>query len=101
MLLPSENIPEAKLFSYDKLGHVGVFAILYLLLVWGLSRQNQNQRLSEKSNFIALSISIIYSTSLEVLQIVVPGRVFDLNDIIANSSGILAGLIIFLFLNKK
>jgi len=101
MLLPSDSIPDAKLFSYDKLGHLGVFAILYLLLAWGFSRQNQNEVANNKSKYLALTISIVYSTALEFLQKVIPGRSFDLYDIIANSSGIFAGLIIFSILNKK
>jgi VanZ family protein len=101
MLLPSENIPDSKLFSYDKFGHLGVFALLYLFLVWGLSKQNQYQVIRNKSKFWALTISIVYSTALEFLQILIPGRAFDLFDIVANSSGIFTGLIIFSFLNKK
>ena len=100
MLLPSENIPDVKVFSYDKLGHLAVFAILYLLLAWGFTKQNQNKA-DNKSKYLALTISIVYSTSLELLQKLVPGRAFDLYDIIANSSGIFTGLIIFSFLNKK
>ena len=100
MLLPSKNIPDVKVFSYDKLGHLGVFAILFLLLAWGFTKQYKNEA-GNKSTYIALTISIVYSTALELLQKFIPGRAFDLYDIIANSSGIFTGLIIFLFLNKK
>ncbi len=101
MLLPTDNLPGSKLLSYDKLAHLGVFALLYLFLVWGLSKQNQYQGIRNKSNNLALTISIVYSTALEFLQILIPGRSFDWYDIIANSSGIFTGLIIFSFLNKK
>lgn len=101
MLLPSDKIPDAKILSYDKLGHLGVFTILYLLLAWGFSKQNQSEVANNKSKYFALTISIVYSTSLEFLQKLIPGRSFDWYDIIANSSGIFAGLIIFSFLNKK
>jgi glycopeptide antibiotics resistance protein len=72
-----------------------------VILAWGFSRQKQNKVANNKSKYFALTISLVYSTSLEFLQKVIPGRYFDVYDIIANSSGIFAGLIIFSFLNKK
>ena len=95
MLIPSDNIPDSKLFSYDKIGHLGVFAILSFLLAYGFYKQSTHSRVRNKTIAHSLTISIVYSTSLEFLQKFIPGRAFDLYDIVANTTGVLAGLLIF------
>ena len=101
MLTPSEHIPDSKLFSYDKIGHLLVFGILFTLLNLGFRNQDQFDLIKNKARIIALTTSIVYSALLEFLQKFVPGRAFDFYDILANTTGIFAGLIFFSVFSKK
>lgn len=101
MLLPSERFPESKLLSYDKLGHMAVFGFLYLLLAIAFTKQTQSGWFKNNYRNTALTISIVYSLLLEFIQRSIPGRSFDLYDLIANSVGVVIGLIIFSVFNKK
>ena len=100
MLLPSESFPESKLLSYDKLGHIGVFLILTFMMTMSFSRQKHSERLKTKSIPLALTICIVYSSSLEFLQQIVPGRMTDLYDFIANTIGAIVGSIVFITFRK-
>lgn len=99
MLLPSDNFPESKLFSYDKLAHVGVFAIQSFLLLVGMIWKGKAK--TRKTYIIALTICIVYGSLLEYLQTYIPGRMADLNDFIANCTGGLVGVIIFSIFTRQ
>lgn len=101
MLLPQESFPESKLLSYDKLAHIGVFAILSGLFTFGALKN----RLFSKSKISlitsSLTICIVYSAGLEFLQQYAPGRSTDLYDLIANVVGAIFGVLVFYIFNKK
>lgn len=101
MLSPSDSFPDSKLLSFDKLGHLGVFAILFLLLVVAFTKQKQYAFFKNKARNLALTISIVYATLLEFLQKFAEGRAFDWLDIVANISGVVMGLIFFFVFSKK
>ncbi len=99
MLLPQDSFPESKLLSYDKLAHVGVFAILSFLVLMGiLGKKGKHTR---KQQIIALTISIVYGSLLEYLQTYMPGRMTDLYDFIANCTGGVVGVIIFSIFTRQ
>ena len=93
MLTPQDSFPESKLFSYDKLAHIGVFAIFQLLLL--LTFRNSKGQHTTKLKFLTLTINIVYGAVLEISQQLSPGRMTDWYDFIANSVGALAGVIFF------
>ena len=100
MLLPSDAFPESKLLSYDKLAHIGVFAILsFLLCIAWLRKKNDH---IEKRIIFPLIICLLYGSILEYMQQFVPGRMFDSYDFLANFTGGLVGVIIFsIFIRQK
>lgn len=99
MLLPQDSFPESELLSYDKLAHIGVYAILSLLLSLSIY---QKERKTRTIQTISLTICIVYSSILEILQNFVPGRMFDWYDFLANYTGGLVGVIIFsIFIRQK
>ncbi len=101
MLLPQESFPESKLLSYDKLAHIGVFALFSGLLLFGALKTNFLGK--TKTSLIAwsLTISIVYSAGLEFLQNFSPGRSTDLYDLIANVAGAIFGVLVFYIFNKN
>lgn len=101
MLLPGESFPDSKLFSYDKLAHLGVFAILSGLVMFGSCRTNLFGRTKTALLVYPLMISIVYSAGLEYLQTFSPGRTSDVYDLIANIAGAIFGVLVFYIFNKN
>lgn len=100
MLLPGKSFPDSKLFSYDKLAHLGVFAILSALLMFGASRSKLFGKSRISLIVYPIMISITYSAGLEFLQRFSPGRASDLYDLIANIAGAICGVLVFYIFNK-
>lgn len=95
MLTPQEAFPKSKLLDYDKLAHLGVFAIFSITLLISARIDSKEGRLSSKTKKKALSICIVYGLILESLQYFVPGRMVDIYDLLANTLGAIVGVILF------
>lgn len=97
--LPSKDLPVLDwidVFSFDKLLHATFFALLSVFLITALKRQQEHWYLRKHAVVIAVSVSGIYGTILEVVQgIAFDGRDSDFFDWIANSVGAIAGWIAF------
>ena len=74
-------------FSLDSKRLLFHFGELFLL---GLLLFNATRKLS-----VTLFIGVIYGSILEIIQLWVPGRVFDFYDLGANILGLLTGLLTF------
>jgi VanZ family protein len=72
-----------------------VFMLLFFLAFHPSIRKN-----SFFSFFLVFSAGLGFGVLIELLQIFVPGRAFNRVDIYYNSSGLLAGILIFLFLHR-
>ena len=95
---PGIDLPESWMdfISWDKVGHVGVYCILTILLLRGFYQKNAKEDLSTTLSTLMVVISSIYGISMEIVQYsFFPGRFFEVMDIIANIIGSLIGLIIF------
>jgi len=101
MLLPQESFPESKLLSYDKLAHIGVFALFSGLLLFGGLKTKFLGKTKTSMLIRSLTISIVYSAGLEFLQNFSPGRSTDLYDLIANVVGAIFGVLVFYIFNKN
>ena len=102
ILAPSDSFPDSKLLSYDKLAHVGVFALLSGLVSFGAHTTTFLGKNKTSKTFWTLTISIVYSAGLEGLQQFSPGRMTDLYDLIANVVGAIIGVRVFsIFIKNK
>lgn len=101
MLLPQESFPDSELLSYDKLVHLGVFALLSGLLLFGGIKTKLLGKTKTSLLIRSLTISIVYSAGLEFLQNFSPGRSTDLYDLIANVAGAIFGVLVFYIFNKN
>jgi VanZ family protein len=88
---PGEQLPRVDwLMTPDKFGHFGVYAVLTALV--GLSVLYHSLPCRHWRKWVAGS-TILYGILLEVLQYsYFPGRYFEFWDIVANISGVFAGL---------
>ncbi|HSI77227.1 MAG TPA: VanZ family protein [Lunatimonas sp.] len=102
ILSPGNNIPELPKFpGYDKVIHFTLFFGMVFLWnrVWiGNYRKEKKIR---KISLNYLVFGIVFAIFTEFLQMNVPGRSFDVWDIVANISGGTIGTIIYVYLTKK
>ena len=89
------NFPKFQLFGIDKLLHFVMYFSLTIL--WCLSSKH-----FYSSNFKLLLFVIFFGFILEIFQHILPfGRYFDLGDLLANSLGVIFGIIILYYIKKK
>ena len=101
MLLPQEAFPNSKLFSYDKLAHLAVFFIFSVLVLAGYQLKGKLEVNKTIYRNRVLTICLVYGIVLEFLQQFVPGRMSDIYDLIANFTGALLGVIVFMIFIKN
>lgn len=88
--LPHINIPHA-----DKIFHAAIFSILGILLIRACDNSNFNVSLA-KMVFLAIIITICYGAYDEWFQLSVPGRSCSLMDLLADSTGSIAGIFLYI-----
>ncbi len=98
MCLPGSDIPSANWLSYiyfDKWVHVGLFALLVVLLCRPFYKSSINKR-ERLQYFIKIAIAAsIWGLTIEFIQkYFVPGRSFDMLDWAADSFGALIAFFI-------
>ena len=91
-LLPSENIPDKVLFSWDKLNHFIAYFSLAILWFWYYNGKNKFQII-----FALISLGIIIEIMQEYL---INSRTGDYLDVMANNIGIAIGMIAFFIIKK-
>lgn len=98
--IPGRDIPHIsflELLSFDKFVHAGIFFVLLILTVKGLSESS-----NKHPKKTALLLCIIYGGLLEVMQgTVFAERSADVYDFMANSFGSLVAVLVYDAINKK
>lgn len=93
--------PTPDLFPYqDKVVHIFLYTILSLLITLGMIR-NDKQYLTKIIPALSIIISFFYGFFIEICQIFVPTRSFEVWDLLANLIGSITGVILatgFLFI---
>lgn len=85
-------------FAIRKMGHIGEYFILTLLLIWALKEHFK----VEKVYCTSILITFLYACSDEIHQLFVPGRAGRFSDVLIDLfGGILAVFIIKVFNNLK
>ena len=97
--LPGNDFPDLSFLEWlrpDKIAHLFLFGIQCLLLLIGISRQNQFPKLLKNAVFYSLTLTILYGAFVEILQdYVFIHRSGDIRDAIANAIGALLGFWIY------
>ena len=85
--IPGDSLPESELFSYDKLGHAGAFAIF----AWLWLRAATPDRTAW-----VLAGGVAFAIGTELYQGLLPfGRLADPLDALADLVGLLAGFLAY------
>ncbi|HZL11137.1 MAG TPA: VanZ family protein [Prolixibacteraceae bacterium] len=97
-LLPSQDLPNVKLFyGADKVIHFSMYFVFSLLFCWALKTE-----LNYSLLFLIIPVTIGWGILMEVIQLDMhAGRSFSLYDILANSIGVVAGILVYVVVSKK
>jgi VanZ family protein len=91
-VIPNMQLPKFDLFASDKLGHALAYAGLCFLTLWGLSRSRADRTLTPRQMLLVLAFCAGYGILMEFVQFAfIPGRFCEIDDMIANAVGSLAG----------
>ena len=103
--IPGQDLPSISFWdvlNFDKAAHFLVFLILNLTIIVGLRRQQRYPYLKRNAVSVAAVFALIYGGTLEIMQgWVFVGRTSDVLDFLANSIGILFGMLFYRILYGK
>lgn len=90
-LIPQKELPEVRGIPHlDKFVHFVLYFVMAVLSLFVFSRYTPSHKI------IIVAGIFIFSFFIEVMQGILPfGRTFSFTDLLANLSGILAGLLLF------
>ncbi len=98
---PGMQLPKFELLSTDKLGHLAAYALLTWLLLWAYNRST-GLRPGWKTGLVMFTFSTCYGILMEFVQgTFIPGRFYEVDDMIANATGAALAWGIFSFSLKK
>jgi VanZ family protein len=98
-VIPGEDLPSLSIWEPDKVMHAFVYGVLTALIY--IARP-KNGVFIKKLIFQAILLCILYGFFIELIQLVLPTRKFDILDALANSVGcFIAGGIILLISGKR
>ena len=90
--IPGKELPKLILVSWDKMYHIGEFAVLVIALAWSISRV-RTTKWSPVVLVIAFVIAAAYAPIDEWHQSWVPGRDVSLLDMTADWAGCAIGTV--------
>lgn len=103
-LIPKANINPAKLNHFIRKGaHFSVYLVLGSLTVNALTSIDKFKPDSRRVQvfLIALGICLVYAISDEIHQVFIPGRSGEIRDVLLDSMGALAGIVIMTIIRVK
>lgn len=104
-LIPGQYVPPISFWdfaSWDKLVHLGVFAVLVALCMFGFLKQYRFSVLRFNAATASFLICMPYGLLLEIIQgLWLVDRYFDIYDVVANTIGCVFGIFIYKFVQHK
>jgi VanZ family protein len=100
---PGQQMPDTAIWNvltFDKFAHFASYALLVFLLIVGFTKQHTYMELRFSAVKYALLTGITYGLLIEIIQWLVPGRTFELGDLLANIIGCLLGTAVFYLVYK-
>lgn len=98
-LTPSKHLPQTSLFRFDKFIHLIIFLAFTYFILFG--RKWHKKYYLNKPSWMLFFWIMFYGIAIEGIQSFIPSRSADINDFIANTSGIAIGWFSFNFLFTK
>ncbi|HNV93421.1 MAG TPA: VanZ family protein [Candidatus Cloacimonas sp.] len=90
--IPSQDLPSVNIVGFDKLQHLGVYAVLGCLIGYWLRFKNWDIK---KIVLIYLGLIVLAGID-EYHQRYIPGRDVSIYDFLANASGLIIGFLLYL-----
>lgn len=85
----------------DKIEHFGAYLVLTLLMYFSFRIQKKYVRLKKYAGRITFITASVYGILDEVHQLFIPGRFYDIYDILADIAGVLIGLGLIELIKRK
>jgi len=97
-LLPPQDLPKVQLFhGADKVIHFMMYLILSVLGCWALKAEENRNEI-----WLIIPVAIGWGILMEFIQLELgSGRSFSWYDIIANTTGVVVGIIIYVFASRN
>jgi VanZ family protein len=97
-LLPPQDFPKIPMFpGMDKVVHIMMYFIFSLLSCWAVTTESNYSWL-----LLIIPVGIGWGILMEYMQRSMHiGRSFDPNDILANSFGVVSGVLIYVLASQK
>lgn len=103
--IPGSCFPRVKpIVGMDKVAHALMYAVFAFLCLWGYRHSYRTAETSWRKKMLVLAafISIVYGGFTEIMQeYLVPGRIGDTMDFLADALGTLLGVGVFAFFFKR
>lgn len=87
--IPAKDIPSVNLICFDKLAHIGIYAVLGLLVIRGL----KGYRLDWTAMLLIYALLVLLASADEFHQTYIPGRSVSPYDQLANVLGLTLGML--------
>jgi len=103
IFMPGREMPQTDiwdLLAFDTFSHVLVFALFAFLLIGAFLKQYTYGALRSNAKTYAMAISVAYGLLAEASHWIIPGRLFEWPDLVANCAGSLLGYLLFRLLYK-
>lgn len=105
MFIPGNNLPESSFLETihaDKLVHLFLYGVLFLLWSYGWNQQYSQQRFRLQVETLSVGMTVVYGTIIEILQpYISQQRAFEFGDLVMNLAGVFTGLILWLLLLRS
>lgn len=97
-LLPPQSFPKIPLFvGVDKVVHIMMYLIFSILSAWALKIELYNSRV-----WLIIPVTIGWGILMEYIQLEMrSGRSFSWYDILANTTGVIIGLLFYVLLSRS
>ena len=98
--IPDLSPPDLGFQPQDKVYHFVFYASYAFFVARSFFAQSRWLRIKNSFVFYSIIFTALYGVSDEIHQYFVPGRVFSIFDILANSLGAIAGTLIFYYYDR-
>jgi VanZ family protein len=97
-LLPPQDFPKVPFFhGFDKVVHISMYFVFSLLLCWAVRME-----LNFSWLFLIIPVTFGWGIFMEIMQRSMHlGRSFDPNDILANTLGVVTGVLVYVLATEK
>ena len=100
-LTPGKSLPMSSLFRFDKLIHLFIFGMFAWLVLRGFYQRTRSEAPLKGILYLSVAFfTVLFGILIELIQNFIPDRGSDINDAIANTTGVMLAQVLFYFTHK-